>query len=129
MSEEQMELYEEPTFEVQPKKAAIRPGVPIIPKGARILVIRNTFRQKSVIYIPDTAQQRPTTGVVVAIGPDVPDGFVRLGEQILFSMYAGVEYAIVDAEGKVSTYMTLSPDEIAGELMVDLNQLQLEQGA
>lgn len=129
MTEEQIELFEDPPFEVKPKEATIRPGVPIIPKGSRILVVRNIFRQRSVIYIPDTAQQKPTTGVVVAIGPDVPDGFVRLGEQVLFSLYAGVPYAIVDAKGEVSEYLTLDPSEIAGELIVDLNRLQLEQGA
>ena len=110
-------------------KAIVSNGVPIIPKGSRILVVRNVFKQRSVIYIPDTAQQKPTTGLVVAIGPDVPEGFVRLGEQVLFSMYAGVPYSIVGSDGEVSEYLTLSPDEIAGELMVDLNKLQLEQPA
>ena len=123
------ETFDEPTYEIKPQQATVSSGVPIIPKGSRILVIRNVFKQRSVIYIPDTAQQKPTTGRVVAFGPDVPDGFVRLDEQVLFSMYAGVPYAIVDAEGEVHEYLTLSPDEIAGELVVSLNQLKLEQEA
>jgi co-chaperonin GroES (HSP10) len=121
------ETFEEPTFEMGRKKAKALETVPILPKGDRILVIRNSYRQKGRIIVPDTAQQAPTTGRVVAFGPDVPDGFVELNEQIVFSRYSGIPYAIVDNDGNVTEFVSLQPGEIAGTLLIDVDKLKLEQ--
>lgn len=117
--EEIKEEFHEPTQQFDRKQALCKPDVPLIPKRDRILVIQHEFVQRKRIYIPDTAQAKPTTGTVVAIGPDVEEGFVRLDEAIVFSLYAGVPISVVNAEGEVVTYLSLREDEIAGELMVD----------
>lgn len=119
--------FREPTFEASQKKAIYNDDIPMIPKRDRILIIQNNFVQRSVIYIPDTAQAKPTTGIVVAIGPDVEDGFVRLGEVVVFSLYGGVEINIVNADGEVITYRSLTPDEVAGELIVDPTKLKVDK--
>jgi co-chaperonin GroES (HSP10) len=117
--------FEEPKFSMK-REARCLDGVPVKPKGARVLVVQNKFRQKGRIIVPDTAQQMPTTGRVVAIGPDVPEDFVSLDEQVVFSRYAGVPYTIVDTEGNTSQFVSLSMDEIAGELMIQVDKLKLE---
>ena len=122
-----METFEEPEFSMEHRRGArCLDGVPVKPKGARVLVIQNKFKQKGRIIVPDTAQQMPTTGKVVAIGPDVPDHFVELEEQVVFSRYAGVPYTIVDGEGNLSHFVSLSVDEIAGELLITVDKLKLE---
>jgi co-chaperonin GroES (HSP10) len=123
------EIFEEPTFEMGKKKGKALEGIPIMPKGERILVVRNAFKQKGRIIVPDTAQQAPTTGRVVAIGPDVPEGFVELNEQIVFSRYSGIPYGIVDNDGNVTEFVTLVPGEIAGTLMIEADKFKLEQNA
>jgi len=120
------EAFEEPTFEMNKKQARMTEGVPIKPKGSRVLVVRNSFKQKGRIYIPDTAQQKPTTGKVVAIGPDVPEDAVRLEEQVVFGIYAGTEFNIVDTEGNIKSFVQLHIDEVAGELLVNVDKLKLE---
>ena len=122
-SDEPPEEFHEPPYESFRRVARCKDGVPMIPKKARVLVIQNKFVQRSVIYVPDTAQAKPTTGVVVAIGPDVEDGFVELDESIVFSLYAGVEINIVNDNGEVVTYLSLTTDEIAGQLVADPESL------
>ena len=118
------ELFQEPVYQTELPKARVKPDVPMIPKGSRILVIQNAFVQRSRIYIPDTSQVKPTTGRVVAIGPDVPEGFVLLDEVVIFSLYAGIPLNIVGTDGSVATYLSLTPDEVAGELLVDPKSLK-----
>lgn len=124
--QEQKKEFEEPTFEMGKKEAKCLDGVPIKPKGSRILIIQNQFKQKGRIIIPDTSQQQPTTGRVVAIGPDVPDGFVELDEQVVFSKYSGIPYTIVDENGDQAHFVSMSMDEVAGELMIQVDKLILK---
>ena len=123
----QREAFQEPKYETPPRVAQVTEGIPLIPKGARILVTQSKFTQRSAIYIPDTAQVKPTTGRVVAIGPDVESGFCRLGEMVVFSLYAGIPLNIVNADGEEVRYLTLTPDEVAGELLVDPAALKTEE--
>ena len=115
------ETFREPIFEAKPKQAILDPDYPspIIPKKARIIIIQNDFVQHGRIIIPDKAQQKPTTGRVIAIGPDVEDGLVRIGEMIVFTMYGGVPLNVVDEKGDETAYLSLTPDEVAGELVID----------
>lgn len=121
---EQTGLFREPAFEVGVRKAALMGDVPMIPKKGRIIVKQNEFVQRGRVYIPDRAQVKPTTGMVVAIGPDVEDGFVRLGEMVVFSQYGGIPLNIVDGEGNETPFLSLTVDEIAGELIVDPSRLK-----
>jgi chaperonin GroES len=72
----------------------------IRPLGDRV-VIKATGRDeqtKSGIYLPDTAQEKPQEGMVVAVGSGkVLDNGTRqavdlnVGDRVLFSKYAGTE--------------------------------------
>ena len=64
------------------------------PLGDRILVEALPAENKvGGIYIPDTAQEKPQEGKVVAVGPGNTENPVTLkvGEQILYGKYSGTE--------------------------------------
>lgn len=53
------------------------------------------------IIIPDTAKEKSTMGVIVAVGTDLDDE-LPIGTKVLYSKYAGLEY---EEDGK--KYMLL----------------------
>jgi co-chaperonin GroES (HSP10) len=117
------ESFDEPEFEIAKAKPRALDGIPIHPKGARIIVIRNEFQQMGRIIIPDSAQQAPSTGKVVAIGDGVPEGFVRLEEQVVFSQYSGIPLRIGETFDDAVDFLSLSMDEVCGELLVGVDKL------
>lgn len=89
----------------------------IKPLGKRVLVKRVKAEQsKGGILLPDSAQEKPKQGSVVAVGPGAfsKEGeFERLelviGDTILFSSYAGVEVKMDDKENE---YLIMSQDDV-----------------
>ncbi len=87
---------------------AVVDQVKIQPLGSRVLVRPDTeseVRTSSGLYIPETAKEKPQTGVVVAIGDDEDDIKVEVGQKVLFPKYTGteikldgVEHIIMDAD-------------------------------
>lgn len=79
----------------------------IKPLNDRVLVIRteDENRTKGGIIIPDTAREKPQKGEVVAVGPGkmgengnrIPID-VKVGDQVIFSKYAGNEIKIDDID-------------------------------
>ena len=70
------------------------------PLNDRVLVKRLESEEKTAggLYIPDTAKEKPSRGVVVAAGPGkrADDGkliamTVKANDTVLFSKYAGTE--------------------------------------
>tara|TARA_B100001250_G_C19625006_1_gene711137 strand:- start:387 stop:662 length:276 start_codon:yes stop_codon:yes gene_type:complete len=69
-------------------------SIKLKPLGDRILVESLPAEEKvGGIYIPDTAQEKPQKGKVVAVGPGNKENPVTLkvGEQILYGKYSGTE--------------------------------------
>ncbi len=55
-------------------------------------------RTASGLYIPDTAKEKPRTGLVVAVGTDEDlKSKVKVGDKILFAKYGGEE---IQMDGK-----------------------------
>ena len=93
------------------------------PRGARIL-IRKTWDpavRASGIEIPDTSRQRPMHGEVIAIGPGerdfrtgelVPVAGVRVGDQVIYHKYAGIEVKLNGDDN----YVCLPDKEVVGVL-------------
>ncbi len=52
----------------------------------------------SGLYIPDTAQEKPQQGTVVAVGPGKKDEPMELkvGDLVLYGKYAGTEVTVDD---------------------------------
>ena len=72
--------------------------VNIKPLADRVVVAPAEAEQKTAggIIIPDTAQEKPQKGIVVAVGPGKKDEpmTVKVGDTILYGKYAGTELTI-----------------------------------
>ena len=88
------------------------------PLHDRVLVRRVESEQKTAggIIIPDTAQEKPMEGKVVAVGAGRvgKDGErqkleVKVGDKILFGKYAGTEIKIDDSD-----HIIIREDEVLG---------------
>ena len=93
----------------------------IKPLNDRILVKRSKAQtSKGGIILPDSAQEKPKEGEIVAAGPGKRDEegtihplTVKVGDRILFSSYAGTEVKNSEAEEE---YLILSEDDVLGVL-------------
>ena len=86
------------------------------PIGDRVIVQRlgSAEKTKSGLYLPDTAQEKPQEGKVIAVGTGktLKSGktvapSVKPGDKIIFGKYSGSEIKVDDKE-----YVFLSEDEI-----------------
>lgn len=91
----------------------------IKPLGNRVLVQRSKApTSKGGILLPDSAQEKPREGKVIAAGPgkrnengQLETISVRVGDTILFGSYAGTEVKHLEEE-----YLILSEEDILGIL-------------
>lgn len=82
------------------------------PLGNRILVQKSVAKtSKGGIILPDTAQEKPRQGKVIAVGQGKVDDRgraqpmdVKVGDEVLFSSYSGTEYQ--------EDYLILSEDDL-----------------
>ena len=79
----------------------------LIPIGDRVVVKRleAETRTKGGIVLPDSAQEKPKRGKVVAVGEgkrldsgELVKPSVKAGDEVLFSSFAGTEITIEDKE-------------------------------
>jgi chaperonin GroES len=88
--------------------------VNFVPQGDRVLVEAAAAEEKTTggIIIPDSAQEKPQKGTVVAVGPgkkkDEPVT-VKVGDKVLYGKYSGTEISI---DGK--EYLIMKQDDIFG---------------
>lgn len=93
----------------------------IKPLGNRILVKRvKAQTSKGGILLPDTAQEKPKEGIVVAVGPgktnengQIETLTVKPGQTILFGLYSGTEIKNGESEEE---YLILAEDDVLGIL-------------
>jgi chaperonin GroES len=66
------------------------------PLADRILVKleKNEAKTAGGIIIPDTAQEKTQTGVVIAIGDDKDVITVKVGDRVMYDKYAGAQVKI-----------------------------------
>ena len=87
----------------------------IKPLGNRIVVKRQEAKTtKGGILLPETAQEKPRQGVVVAVGPGKADEKgknrpldVKVGDEVLFSSYSGTEYKLAEED-----FLILSEEDV-----------------
>lgn len=78
------------------------------PLGKRLLVKRlEAQTSKGGIYLPETAQEKPKQGTVIALGTDDSSN-VKVGDQVYFASYAGSEVSVSGEEG----YLILPIDDV-----------------
>jgi chaperonin GroES len=77
------------------------------PLGDRVVVKREESEQRTAggIVLPDTAKEKPTRGVVEAVGNGklLDDGSrgklqVQVGDRVLFTSWAGETFKVADEE-------------------------------
>lgn len=96
----------------------------IKPLGNRVLVRRAKVKtSKGGILLPDTAQEKPKEGEVIAVGPGKINAAgklepmdVAVGNRVLFSSYAGTEVKGTEQHSESEELLILSEDEILGIL-------------
>ncbi|OUV56306.1 MAG: co-chaperone GroES [Flavobacteriales bacterium TMED113] len=84
------------------------------PLGDRILVEALPAEEKvGGIYIPDTAQEKPQKGKVVAVGPGNTENPITLkvGDKILYGKYSGTE---IKYEG--SEYLIMRESDVLAKI-------------
>jgi len=96
--------------------------IKIKPLGKRVLIRRSkAVKTKGGIFLPESAQEKPKEGEIVAVGPGktnengtVETMTLKAGDRVLFSSYAGTE--VKDHEHEDEEYLIMSEDEILGIL-------------
>ena len=100
------------------KKGATK--VNLQPLGDKIVIQREASEEKTEggIYLPDSAKDKPTRGVVVSVGDGrlLDDGSrgemqVQVGDRVLFTSYAGENIEIGDDE-----YVLMGESEVLAVL-------------
>ena len=72
----------------------------VIPLADRVLVKLEKTEAKTAggIIIPETAQEKTQTGVVVVIGDDTDVIKVKVGQKVMYDKYAGTQLTIDQEE-------------------------------
>ena len=83
----------------------------IVPKGDMLLVERRKAEDVSAggILIPEDGKDRPSEGVVIAVGKKVQD--LKIGDHLLFGKYSGTEYPFGG-----QTLLFMREDEVIAEV-------------
>ncbi|GAP07949.1 MAG TPA: co-chaperone GroES [Anaerolinea thermolimosa] len=86
--------------------------VSIEPLGARVLVrpLEQGEKTASGLYLPETAKEKPQTGVVVAIGDDEAIK-LKVNDKVLFAKYTGTEFKVDGVE-----YLLMDCNDILARL-------------
>ncbi len=71
----------------------------IQPLGTRVLIkpLDQESKTASGLYIPETAKEKPQTGVVIAVG-DSEEVCLKVNDKVLFPKYTGTEFKIEGEE-------------------------------
>lgn len=95
---------------------ASRSSLKLRPIGDKVIAERigSVEKTKTGLYLPDTAQEKPQEGKVIAVGSGrtlkngkvVPPA-IKPGDRIIFGKYSGSEIKVDDKE-----YVFLSEDDI-----------------
>lgn len=86
-----------------------------VPVGDRILVIQDEASRMTGggLYIPDTMQEKPLTGIAVRVGPGIMVNgqlqpmYTREGDRVIFNRYAGKELML---DGEI--YMVIRDPDV-----------------
>lgn len=101
-------------------KSKKKTNVNLQPLGDRLVAQRDESEQRTTggIYLPDTARDKPSRGVVVSVGEGriAKDGAriplqVKPGDRILFTSYGPEEFKVGDEE-----YLLLSESDVLAVL-------------
>jgi len=87
--------------------------IKIQPLGARVLVkpLEQEGKTASGLFLPETAKEKPQTGLVVAIGDD-EDIKLRVNDKVLFAKYTGTDFKVDGQE-----YLLMECSDVLAKLL------------
>ncbi len=85
----------------------------IQPMGARVLIqpLEQESKTSSGLFLPDTAKEKPQTGLIVAIGDD-EEIKLKVNDKVLFAKYTGTEFKL---DGK--EYLLMEVNDVLAKLL------------
>jgi chaperonin GroES len=83
------------------------------PMGTRVLIqpLDQEFKTASGLLLPETAKEKPQTGLVVAVGDD-EEIKVQVNDKVLFAKYSGTEFKIDGTE-----YLLLESSDVLAKFL------------
>jgi chaperonin GroES len=95
----------------------------VSPLGKRVLIQRSQAKAlKGKILIPNSSQEKPKEGTVIAVGPGIMEEngtfskiHLNKGDKVLYSSYAGTEVKLENTREE-EEYLILSEEDILGTL-------------
>lgn len=87
--------------------------IKIQPLGTRVLIqpIEQESKTSSGLLLPETAKEKPQTGLVVAIGDD-EEIKLKVNDKILFAKYSGTEFKMDGTE-----YLLLESSDVLAKFV------------
>ncbi len=88
-------------------------NVNIQPMGSRVLIkpIEQESKTSSGLLLPETAKEKPQTGLVVAVGDD-EEIKLKANDKVLFAKYTGTEFKMDGTE-----YLLLEANDILAKVL------------
>jgi chaperonin GroES len=85
----------------------------IQPLGTRVVIkpLEQESKTASGLYIPETAKEKPQSGLVMAIG-DSEDVKLKPGDKVLFAKYTGTEFKLDNQE-----YILMECNDVLARLL------------
>jgi chaperonin GroES len=85
----------------------------IQPMGSRVLIqpIEQESKTSSGLLLPETAREKPQTGLVVAVGDD-EEIKLKVNDKVLFAHYSGTEFKM---DG--SDYLLLEASDVLAKVL------------
>ncbi|GAB4487808.1 MAG: co-chaperone GroES [Anaerolineales bacterium] len=85
----------------------------IQPMGARVLIqpLEQESKTSTGLYLPDTAKEKPQTGLVVAVGDD-EEIKLKVNDKVLFAKYTGTEFKLNGQE-----YLLMECSDVLAKLL------------
>jgi chaperonin GroES len=83
------------------------------PMGTRVLIqpLEQESKTSSGLLLPDTAKEKPQTGLVVAVGDD-EDVRLKVNDKVLFAKYSGTEFKLDGNE-----YLLLESSDVLAKFL------------
>ncbi len=85
----------------------------IQPMGSRLLIkpIEQESKTSSGLLLPETAKEKPQTGLVVAIGDD-EEIRLKVNDKVLFAKYTGTDFKMDGTE-----YLLLESSDVLAKVL------------
>ncbi len=87
--------------------------VNIQPMGARVLIkpIEQENKTSSGLLLPETAKEKPQTGLVVAVGDD-EEVKLKVNDKVLFAKYTGTDFKMDGVD-----YLLLESSDVLAKVL------------